>query len=139
MNYLLPVLFLVFISCNSSTHDVSQSDNAQEDSKFAQGKAIYDRSCVLCHQESGLGLEGLYPPLAKSDYLLKDKERLVHNILFGVEGEITVNGNQYDGIMPPQVLSDEEIVAVSNYVLNAWGNAGGEVTLATVEKVKNAQ
>jgi nitrite reductase (NO-forming) len=90
----------------------------------------------VCHQEDGKGLSGAFPPLANSDYLLEDKQRVIEGVVNGVKGEIKVNGELYDGIMPPQGLSPEETRDVVNYVLNSWGNKGGEVTLEDVKKVK---
>ncbi|WP_051568538.1 c-type cytochrome [Crocinitomix catalasitica] len=128
-------LFIPFIFCLNSCSNGELSDAEGSEVPYAKGKEIYDRSCVLCHQESGLGIPDLYPPLAQSDYLLKDKYRLIRNIAFGLEGEIVVNGVGYNSIMPPQVLNAEEIMNVSNYVLNTWGNKAGEVSIEDVETI----
>lgn len=103
---------------------------------YPEGKKVYSETCVVCHQENGQGLPGAFPPLANSDYMMADKQRIIEGIVNGVTGEITVNGEQYNGIMPPQELTAEQTRDVVNYVLNSWGNDGGEVMLSDVEKVK---
>ncbi|MBK6525973.1 MAG: hypothetical protein IPG07_10755 [Crocinitomicaceae bacterium] len=77
--------------------------------------------------------KGAFPPLAKSDYLLADKNRAIKQIINGSSGEMVVNGETYNSIMPPQPVNDEEIRDVMNYILNSWGNNGGEVTLEEVK------
>ncbi len=102
---------------------------------YAQGEAIYNAKCIVCHQANGEGIPGAFPPLKNSDYLLADKVRAVAQALNGSNHEITVNGSKYSAPMPPQVDTHEEAVAVINYVLNAWGNNGGTVTLEEVKDI----
>ena len=82
--------------------------------------------------EQGEGLEGVYPPLAKSDYLMADKKRSIKQIIGGITGSITVNGTEYNSEMPGYALSDEEITHVLNYIRNNFGNKGTAVTPAEV-------
>ncbi len=96
---------------------------------LTKGKEVYDKVCKVCHQENGEGVKGAFPPLAKSDYLLADKSRAMKEIKEGLSGEITVNGEKYNSTMAPNNLTDEELVAVTNYILNSWGNEGGTVTI----------
>jgi nitrite reductase (NO-forming) len=104
--------------------------------KYPEGEAVYNKTCVACHQSNGEGVAGAFPPLAGADYMLADKNRAIHQVIHGSSGEIVVNGTTYNGIMPPQELTFEEVRDVMNYVLNAWGNKGGEVTLQDVENQK---
>lgn len=106
---------------------------ANENTKYAKGEEVYKRTCAACHQANGEGLANSFPPLAKSDYLLADKARSIKQIISGSSGEIIVNGQKYNSTMPPQNLTDEQIADVLNYVLNSWGNNGGEVTLEEVK------
>lgn len=108
-----------------------------------KGKEIYEGKglCHTCHQKDGTGVESNYPPLAGADYLLADKKRAIAQTLQGSSEPITVNGTEYPGgIMGPTVqnvnLTNEEVAAVVNYILNSWGNDGGTVTVADVEEVK---
>lgn len=93
----------------------------------ARGKEVYTSYCISCHMEQGEGIESVYPPLAKSDYLMADKKRSIKQILSGVSGEIKVNGITYTGEMTGFDLSDEEVSDVLNYIRNSWGNKGEAV------------
>tara|TARA_B100001248_G_C27365348_1_gene448705 strand:+ start:1053 stop:1448 length:396 start_codon:yes stop_codon:yes gene_type:complete len=86
------------------------------------GKEIYNDFCAQCHLENGKGVKGIYPPLAKSDFLV-DINRTISSIKYGLKGPITVNGEDYNSIMVSQGLDDEEISDVVNYILNSWGNS----------------
>lgn len=93
-----------------------------------RGKDVYSGQCMSCHMDQGEGIEGVYPPLAKSDYLAADKKRSIDQVLHGLTGEITVNGQKYDGVMTGfDALSDTEISDVLNYVRNSFGNKGAAV------------
>ncbi len=86
------------------------------------GQEIYKDFCAQCHLEDGKGVKGIYPPLAKSDFL-KDINKTISSIKYGLKGPITVNGEKYNSIMVSQGLDDEEISDVVNYILNSWGNS----------------
>ena len=96
---------------------------------MTKGKEIY-ALCLACHQDNGEGLPGAFPPLAGSDYMLEDVNRTIKTILNGTSSAITVNGIKYPGNTMTKFnnLSDEDIAAVTSYVLNSWGNYGGLVT-----------
>jgi nitrite reductase (NO-forming) len=87
--------------------------------------------------EDGNGIEGVFPPLAKSDYL-KDKNRLVKVVTTGLRGPIVVNGVNYDGEMPANKLSDKQVSDVLNYVRNSWGNEAKAVLPAEIQQAKKA-
>ena len=104
---------------------------------LVKGLEIYSSFCISCHMQSGEGISGAFPPLAKSDYLMKDRERSIHQAIFGVEGEIEVNGEMYYGMMQPTGLDDEQVANVLNYVRNSWGNKDLKViTKEEVAKVR---
>jgi mono/diheme cytochrome c family protein len=91
------------------------------------GSRVYATNCAACHQAGGTGMAGAFPPLAGHvPDLLKQAEGRTYIgkvLLFGLEGDISVNGNNYAGAMPPwSALSDDDIAAVLNYVSNAWDN-----------------
>lgn len=100
-----------------------------------KGKRVYTQVCFACHQPEGQGLPGVFPPLAKSDWLMADKSRAITALIKGLSGPITVNGQQYNGVMPPSMLNDEQIANVLTYVRNSWGNSGDIVTVEEVKKV----
>jgi mono/diheme cytochrome c family protein len=95
---------------------------------IARGQPLYMQTCFACHQATGLGLPGAFPPLAKTEYTTGDARRMIAMILKGVQGPLTVNGAQYNNIMLPldmqfPVLKDDAKVAdVLNYVRNSFGN-----------------
>lgn len=100
-----------------------------------KGKRVYTQVCFACHQPEGQGLPGVFPPLAKSDYLMADKNRAIVSLIKGLSGPITVNGQAYNGVMPPSALNDEQIANVLTYIRNSWGNSGDIVTVDEVKKV----
>jgi nitrite reductase (NO-forming)/hydroxylamine reductase len=98
------------------------------------GEDVFKLVCVACHQPDGKGLPNLFPPLAGSDYLLKDKTRAVATVVHGRTGEIIVNKQKFNGVMPPMSqLSDQEIASALTYVSNTWGNKGWLVSATDVK------
>lgn len=108
------------------------------ENKIAAGKMIYSRVCQACHQAKGQGIPGAFPPLAKADYLNDDMHRAINVIVHGLTGEIEVNGKKYDAVMPRLDLSDEDVANVVTYIMNSWGNVGGEATEADVQAQRKA-
>ncbi len=129
---LIPSLFVIV----GSGADVKRTTNLPQENRFEKGKNIYNEKCVVCHQANGEGIKGAFPPLANSDYLLADKKRAVEQVLNGSNEEMVVNGVTYKTPMPPQVDNHEDAVAVINYVLNAWGNEGGTISVEEVKDIK---
>jgi nitrite reductase (NO-forming) len=98
-----------------------------------KGKAVYAKTCIACHQPTGAGIPGAFPPLAKSDYLNANVNRAIKQVIKGSSGPITVNGKKYATPMPAQVLNDQEIADVLTYVYSNWGNSKKVVTVAMVK------
>ena len=94
---------------------------------IADGKEIYNDFCVQCHLDNGEGVSGVFPPLAKSDYLLNNIEMSIRGLKYGLSGPIVVNGEEYNGIMQNQGLDNLEIADVMNFILNNWGNESKEI------------
>ena len=95
-----------------------------------RGKKIFSANCATCHQGTGTGIAGQYPPLAGSEYVLGGTRRLGMILLKGLEGPVTVKGAQYgSAVMQPweKTLSDAKIADVLTYVRQEWGNTGGPV------------
>ena len=104
---------------------------------IANGKEIYKDFCIQCHLDTGEGVSGVFPPLAKSDFLVNNIEISIRGLKYGMSGPIVVNGEEYDGVMGDQGLGDDEIADVLNYILNSWGNQYNEIiTLEQVASVK---
>jgi nitrite reductase (NO-forming) len=103
----------------------------------AAGETLYKTYCMGCHQAEGQGMPGTFPPLAKSDFALADTSRSIEIVLNGLQGPIQVNGQQYNGTMPPMGhLKDEEIADILSYVRSSWGNAANPVSAAEVAAVR---
>jgi mono/diheme cytochrome c family protein len=98
-----------------------------------KGKGVYTKTCIACHQATGAGIPGVFPPLAKSDYLNADVNRTIKQVIKGSNAPITVNGKKYTTPMPPQALSDQQIADVLTYVYANWGNTKKVVTPAMVK------
>lgn len=91
-----------------------------------RGKELYNTMCIACHMADGTGVAGVFPPLAKADYL-EDTEASIRAVKYGLQGEVTINGQTYNNIMTPLGLSDQEVADVMNYILNSWGNESEEM------------
>jgi nitrite reductase (NO-forming) len=100
------------------------------------GKQIYTTICVGCHQPDGRGLANTFPPLAQSDFLMRDKDRVVRVLLQGLSGQITVNGRTFNNVMPKLPLTDEDIAGALSYVRNSFGNTGSVISIADVAQVR---
>ena len=95
-----------------------------------QGKKVFKDNCAVCHQPTGTGVPGQYPPLAKSEYVNGTPKRLAMILLKGLQGPIKVEGSAFgSAAMPPweKTLNDKKIAAVLTYIRQEWGNTAGEV------------
>jgi mono/diheme cytochrome c family protein len=98
------------------------------------GKQLYGAKCAACHQGSGLGVAGVFPPVAASEWVLGDEKILANILLHGVNGEMVVKGSTYKGAMPAwNTLGDDEIAAVLTYIRSDWGNAAPPVKAETIK------
>jgi len=132
------IFFLLFIAVTLSTFlSFDQKPSFDVKSSITRGKDVYTTYCTSCHMEQGEGIDEVYPPLAKSDYMMADKKRSIQQILKGVSGEIKVKGKVYNSEMPGQDLSDQEVSDVLNYVRNSFGNKGEAVTPEQVKVGRN--
>lgn len=107
------------------------------------GQEIYQTLCAACHGTGGKGVgEGAnrFPPLAKSDWVKGDPRRIIQVVLGGLQGPVSVNGEDYNLVMPPHgsSMTDQQITDVVSYVRQNLGNQEGPVTLAMV-KTQRAQ
>ena len=117
---------------NKQTTDTTKS--LSKDEQIAQGKNVFESNCLACHQANGEGVPNAFPPLAKSDFLNADHNRAINILLHGRSGPITVNGKNFDSVMPAIALNNGQIANVLTYVINSFGNNGGQVTPAQVDK-----
>ena len=132
------VLFAVAASALTAAALVPHGHAASTAFAAADGKAVYTKNCSSCHQATGQGLTGTFPPLAKNDVVTGDPNKVIHILLNGLNGPIKVNGTSYNNAMPPWkgTLSNAEIAAVITYIRSSWGNKASAVTEADVAKGK---
>lgn len=113
--------------------------NACKTDKYTQGKILYDKYCMNCHNENGENLAELIPPLANSDYLTKERDKLACLIYYGYKGKMTVNGTEYNQQMPPNTnFNDIDVANVINYINNNFGNDNGYMPLKEVQDALNS-
>jgi mono/diheme cytochrome c family protein len=130
------------VSSTSREGDVGaapKSGDLGSDTDLAkEGKAQYSAICVACHQPSGLGLPGIFPPLVGSEYVSGSSERLIAIILHGVSGPISVDGKIYNNVMPAQgsVLNDTKIAQVASFVRSNFGSGASQVLPSQVAVVR---
>ena len=115
-----------------------------EQDQFVAGHEVYfrDAHCATCHQPDGKGLDPAFPPLAKSDWVTGDPERLIKLTLHGLMGPFELNGKKYNGLVPMtpfgSMLKDDEVAAVLTYVRNSFGNKAPAVSPSQVSQVREA-
>lgn len=104
----------------------------------ADGAAVFNTRCAACHQATGMGLPGVFPPLAGSEWVVGQEHTVVAILLHGINGKLTVNGNSYNGAMPAfkDQLQDAEIAAVLTHLRSTWGNQADAVTADAVAQVR---
>ena len=137
--------FLLLITHRMTAYSSAISERKGSDSAYdatvntndTKGVEIYKSHCASCHQLGGDGLTGAFPPLKGSDYLRTvSGKTLLNLVLNGSNTGLTVNGVKYNIPMPPQVNNYRDAVSVVNYILNAWGNRYGKVSLDDTTGVK---
>ena len=103
------------------------------------GKRVF-ANCIACHQTTGQGLPGAYPPLAGSEWAMGPEDRIIRIVLNGLSGPITVKSTSFNNSMPafgPQ-LRDEQIADVLTYVRSEWGNNATAVSPDKVKEIRAA-
>lgn len=116
---------------------------SEADALIVRGKKVYGTYCVACHQPSGLGLPGQFPPLVGSEWALADgPNRIIRIVLNGLTGPITVKGTEFNNTMLPwrDQLTDEDIAGVLTFVRSnkEWGHKAPPVTPAQVKAIRDA-
>jgi mono/diheme cytochrome c family protein len=105
------------------------------------GAAVYQR-CATCHQLTGEGTPGTFPPLAGSSIANGPASVPIRILMRGLQGPVTVKGQEFNGVMPAYgvgvEMSDVEIADVLTYVRSSFGNRSSPVTPAEVAKERAA-
>ncbi len=99
-----------------------------------EGRTLYQKYCMACHQTDGSGVPGMFPPLKKSDWMKGDKKKMIQAILKGLSGEIVVNGETYDQAMPKaDYLSNSQIAHILTYIRRNFDLLNDSVTVQMVK------
>lgn len=102
------------------------------------GRQLFTNACQACHQASGQGIPGVFPPLAGTGWVTGDPEVLTKIVMHGMTGPITVSGTTYNGVMPAfgSQFSDAELAAILTFIRSEWGNDSLAIDASTVEAVR---
>ena len=112
---------------------------AEEQARFALGKTLFAGTCAACHQLHGLGMEGLAPPLADSEWVLGTEQRLIRIVLNGLRGPIQVSGRSFRLDMPSmRAFDDNQLAAILTYIRREWDNTGAPVSASTIKSIRDA-
>ncbi len=105
---------------------------------LAEGKKVFQQACQACHQGTGQGLPGAFPPLVGSEWVTGPPQRPIAIVLHGLMGEIEVKGQKWNGVMAGlgAQLKDDQIAAVLTYVRNEWGNSASAVDASMVAAIR---
>jgi len=103
-----------------------------------KGQTLFSSTCAACHQASGAGIPGAFPPLKGNAAVVDADATLhIHTILYGAHG-VKVGGVAYGSVMPPFAaqLSDADVANIANYERGAWGNHAKPTTAVAVAAVR---
>jgi mono/diheme cytochrome c family protein len=147
-----PVAFLVFFATMAVVAGVYLVRHRGADSGFGgdqrsaqrptstevTGESVFQKNCASCHQQNGLGVAKVFPPLAGSPWVVEDRDTPIRIVLFGISGPITVAGETYAGVMPTfkDILSDREIALAATHARSSFGNKASPITEEEVAKVR---
>jgi mono/diheme cytochrome c family protein len=101
----------------------TDAEAARTEEAAADGRSVYLDNCASCHQPNGRGTEEHFPPLAGNPDLFLDRLYPIYVVLNGLKGPLTVEGRQFQNVMPPfDHLPDASVAAVVTYIRTAWDN-----------------
>jgi mono/diheme cytochrome c family protein len=106
--------------------------------QLEEGKKNYMTVCVACHQPNGAGLPGVFPSIVKSDYVTGSAERLVLQVLKGIQPPFKYNGVTYVQIMIPQeaILTDDKIATILTFVRGSFENNASPISAEFVAAIR---
>lgn len=129
----------VLLSASLSAAEVHKAEAAKGASEAAAKKA-FETHCAACHQPTGKGMPGVFPPLAGNKRFLDDRARTLDVVINGVSGPLEVNGVKYNNAMPPMGhVKDDELAAALTHASTSWGNKGKIYTAADVAKARGGE
>jgi mono/diheme cytochrome c family protein len=132
-------LFVAVIPFAFAAHILNAAEPAKATpEQLEEGKKNYMTVCVACHQPNGAGLPGVFPSIVKSDYVIGSAERLVVQVLKGIQPPFKYNGVTYVQIMIPQeaILTDDKIATILTFVRGSFENNASPITAEFVAGVR---
>ncbi|MBB2145139.1 c-type cytochrome [Pedobacter sp. LMG 31464] len=131
------ILMIGFILNSTAQTTKKTVAKAPVSPSIVNGKLVYTKYCMVCHQIDGGGVMGLNPPLSKTEYVLGDQKRLINIVLKGFNTEIEIDGDTYANPMPGLGhLTDQQVADVLSFVRNSFGNKASVITPAQVKVVR---
>ena len=131
--FALLIVFLGLHACSTKSDNTNSTKFTQY---YNQGSVLYTQHCSNCHQQAGTGLGRVYPPLNVSDYMDNHFREVICLIRFGKEGQIIVNGKDYNQPMRGiPTLTDLEIAQIATYIYNTWEHERGIVEVKDVSSI----
>ncbi len=123
---------------SSASASATAAAVAKNPASASDGATVYVANCSSCHQPSGRGVAGAFPPLAGNPTVNGSPIAVIAIVKNGLEGRLVVNGTAYSGIMPSwkHQISDEQIAAVISYIRSTWGNHASGVSVSDVGSIK---
>ena len=134
------MFFIIAVLTGMNDDYLTKPHPAQPDiqKSIAEGKKVFSKYCISCHQADGGGVPYLNPPLIKTSYVLGNKDSLIHIILHGLNQNIEIEDQVFTNPMPAlNILKDQEIADVLTYVRNSFGNKASAVTPAEVKSMRS--
>ena len=131
----------VFAQNKQAVHKpVTKPATATSASSIANGKKIYLKYCLSCHQADGGGVQNMNPPLSGTSYVLGDKDRIIKIVLNGFNQGVEVGGQTYTNAMPSfNYLKDKDVADVLTYVRSHFSNKGSTVKTIEVTSIRSAE
>jgi mono/diheme cytochrome c family protein len=136
-------VFALFLlaCCNTenkkdSYQNLDRRDRIRLMQYMQEGRRLYTLYCANCHQPEGTGLARLYPPLRNSDYLKANKTSVICGIKYGQKGPITVNGIEFNQIMPPVPnITDLEIAEIATFIYTEFADTAQIITMNDIRSI----
>ncbi len=131
-------LLVVFVLVVTAFSSYAQAKKAPAKTvPIDPGKKVYEEFCLSCHQEDGMGVSGMNPPLSQTEWVSGDKTRLIKTVLNGMQTPIQINGESFHNPMPSHAfLTDQQIADVLTYIRSNFGNKYPAVTAAEVKTAR---
>ena len=139
------IFFLIKLSILAQVpgNKTSESTSAKIDTKqlsFLDGKALYSKFCMSCHQVDGSGVPGMYPSLLNSDWVINDKTRFIKTVLNGQEGEIQVKTEYFNQTMPKaDYLNDEQLAKILTFIRQKFNNLPDSISSKEIKSIRDTK